>query len=234
MKNYLSMGLGVNSVAQMLHLLENNMDFEAVYVYMPDWPETHEYLIMLESKGYKIKVIWPKVSIDMDLYNYLFRIRRIPVTFSKKGPIRICTRDFKVNTLQQYFQKPCFSLIGIDYGERKRAKFYYEKGIENRFPLIEAKIDRKECERIIKRHGLPLPMKSGCYFCPYQSKNQWKELRRKHPNLFCKAVQLEEQIRTRRATATICFDGIMIKNRLEEQNRFLFEELTFPPCNCGL
>lgn len=37
MKNYLSFGGGVNSVAMMLLLLDEGVEFEAVYVWMPDW-----------------------------------------------------------------------------------------------------------------------------------------------------------------------------------------------------
>ena len=56
MRNYLSFGGGVNSVAMMLLLLDEGVEFgpgkdaEALYVWMPDWPETHEYLMMLEEK----------------------------------------------------------------------------------------------------------------------------------------------------------------------------------------
>jgi len=133
----------------------------------------------------------------------------------------------------------CFVLIGFDYGERKRAKIYADKGQEFRYPLIEAEIDRQGCKEIITRHGLPVPMKSGCYICPFQRVGQLRELRRKHPDLFCKLEQLEdrnnaERIRLgkkpyysfKKPVREVAEKGI--------DQRQIFEQDEYPPCQCEL
>lgn len=45
MRIYLSNGMGVNSIAMMLLLLEKEWKFEAIYVdHGCDWPETRQYM----------------------------------------------------------------------------------------------------------------------------------------------------------------------------------------------
>jgi len=236
MKNYLSFGGGVNSVAMMLLLLDEGVEFEAVYVWMPDWPETHEYLMMLEDKGYPITVIFPRVKgkgqIFTNLYNYSWEHKMFPV----RHP-RWCTVKFKVTTLNNYFTKPSFILLGIDAGESHRAALSSVDGIENRYPLIERELTRKHCVDIIRAHNLPIPIKSGCYICPNQRIDQIKQLRRKHPDLFCKLVNLEK----RKIANDIELGkelyytmGKPFTRIVNEPDTYLFEELSYPPCQCGL
>lgn len=104
-----------------------------------------------------------------------------------------------------------------------------ESGIERRYPLIEAEMSRQDCKDIIGRHGLPEPIKSGCFFCPYQSRRQWQQLRRQHPDLYCKALTLEK----------LTGRNLPISNKpleyiVQESDQFLFDEMAYPPCECGL
>ena len=235
MRNYLSFGGGVNSVALYLLLQEQGVEFEAVYVWMPDHPKTHEYLLMMESKGYPITVIFPDVPRKKggpkywNLYQMLWEHRLFPVVFGS----RICSRDFKVYTLQKYFKTPCFSNIGIDFSEAHRAKLYTNKGIENRFPLIEHELTRQDCIKMIKRHGLPVPIKSGCFFCPFQGNKGIIALRKYDPDLYCLTDKLEKRVREVRSL-TLLFNGLTVEQITNESNRFLFDDMAYPPCECGL
>ena len=113
-----------------------------------------------------------------------------------------------------------------------------KKGIENRWPLIERDIDRANCKKIIIRHGLPLPQKSGCFICPFQRKAQWIELRRIRPELFCKAEQLEKrnmEYRKSKGKTPLYLSASKKPLRVivNEAQGVLWEELK-PPCQCGL
>ncbi len=44
-------------------------------------------------------------------------------------------------------------------------------------------------------HNFPIPPKSSCVFCPYQSEASWHELKTKFPNDFKAAVKVDEAIR---------------------------------------
>ena len=234
MKNYLSFGGGVNSVALYLHLLDNNVKFEAVFVdHGTDWPETYEYVEMFKEK-YPLTVLKPAIQGYDDLYNYCWHKEWVP------SPLRRwCTDKFKMRAIHKYCQTPCWQMLGIDFGERKRAKMSSSKGFENRFPLIEAEIDREGCKDIIRSHNLPLPIKSGCFICPFQRVHQWKELRRNHPGLFCKAVELERRNMAYRkaqgkAPMFLSMSKRSLQSIVDENQRQIFKQDEYPPCNCGL
>jgi len=179
MKNYLSMGFGVNSVAMHLHLLDKGVDFESVFVHHgTDWPETYNYAAgfqwWLKSRGLRPVTILrpaqrgsrPSGTYDVvydNLYDHSWGLKMFPSRVS-----RWCTDKFKTSVLSRYHKKPCFVFIGYDWDERHRAKITSKSGMEFRWPLIEADIGRDGCKQIISDHGLPIPMKSGCYICPFQ------------------------------------------------------------------
>jgi len=186
-RQYLSFGGGVNSVALMLALIEHGEKFEAVFVnHGADYPETYEYVDMLRGKGYEITVIDGKLE---GLYLYEYCLKRGVVPSIAR---RWCTSKFKVEPLVKYYKTPCIDLLGIDSGEAKRAVHRDRKGTTIDYPLIEWGIDRNGCEKIIKRHGLSMPKKSGCFFCPFARVGQVRELRNKYPDLWCKAKKLEK------------------------------------------
>lgn len=246
MKKYLSFGGGVNSVAMMLMLLEQNDDFEAIFVdHGADYPETYEYFKMfqgwLKDHNHKeITVLKPMYIIKKDkraydsLYEYC-EVKRIVPSMIR----RWCTSNFKVKPINKYVKTPCFMYLGIDYGEQRRAKISVNNGVENRFPLIEYEISRDGCKDIIKEHGLPIPIKSGCYFCPFQSIAGWERLRMDHPELFCKAEKLETSSNKKRKEARKSPFYISSKNAplravVSEDQMRLFKQDEFPPCECGL
>ena len=235
MKNYLSFGGGVNSVALYLYLLDNNVDFEAVFVdHGTDWPETYEYVEMFKDK-YPLTVLKPNVEGYSNLYNFCLHKTIIPSMM-----FRWCTDKFKLTPIYKYLKPPGFIMLGIDFGEQKRAKMNSNKGFENRFPLIEAEIDRKGCKDIIRLHKLPIPIKSGCFICPYQRAYQWKELRRHRSGLFCKAVELEKRViahRRSQGKKPLYLNQspkASLQSVVDENQRQIFKQDEYPPCNCGL
>jgi hypothetical protein len=126
--------------------------------------------------------------------------------------------------------------IGFDAGEEHRAKINHNKGVENRYPLIEAGLNRDDCIKLIKSHGLEVPRKSGCFICPFQRVTEWKELRRKHPNLYCKAVTLENicnEKRNQNGKKNIYINGKCSVEAFVDENQIrMFDQL--PPCECML
>ena len=239
MKNYLSFGGGVNSVALHLLLLDQGVDFESVFVHHgTDWPGTYHYVAgfqwWLKANGHKpITILRPEYKGYSNLYEYAINESRVP----SRWP-RWCTGKFKVRPIEKYYQKPCFQFIGIDAGEAHRAKLHTSKSIENRWPLIENEINRYRCKQIIREHGLPLPMKSGCYICPFQSRTQWIKLRNEAPCLFQSAVDLENhnnKVRNQgKKPYWLSKYEIPLEAVINEKQMVLFEQDEYPPCQCGL
>lgn len=193
-KNYLSFGGGVNSVALMLWLIEHDIELESVFVdHGGDYPETYEYVDMLLTKGYEITVLKPRKIIkgkEVDLYGEYYEYRITP-----SAHFRWCTSRWKVLTVANYVEKPCFLFLGIALEEAHRAKRNkeYEFGIVRDYPPIDHNINRQGCVEIIKRHGLPVPPKSGCFFCPFQKASEIRGLYHRCDDLFGKALELEKR-----------------------------------------
>jgi 3'-phosphoadenosine 5'-phosphosulfate sulfotransferase (PAPS reductase)/FAD synthetase len=235
MKNILSYGGGVNSTACIVLWDQGLLNYdEALYVdHGCDWPETRAYVQMM-AKRFPITILTPQTEGFSNLYEYAKYRNMIP---SRR--LRWCTDKFKVSTINAYVERPCFSLIGFSTDEAHRAKMSTENGIENRFPLLELEIDRDGCKQIIKDYGLPVPIKSGCWFCPFQRIGQWKKLRRIHPELFCKAQQLENnqiQARKKRGLGPLLLASKTkrLGDVVKQKNMKLWESEEYPPCECSL
>ncbi len=63
------------------------------------------------------------------------------------------------------------------------------------YPLMEWGHDREACRKIIAAAGLPVPMKSACYFCPASKKAEIHWLREHHPALLERALRIERNAR---------------------------------------
>lgn len=187
MKEYLSFGAGVNSTALMLLLLDEGRDFESVYIDPgTEWPETYEFLDYLKTQGYEYTWIKPIVEGETNLYDYLVKWKILPSVF-----VRCCTAKFKTEPFYNYIEKPAIVYIGYDFGEHSRRHVSDKVDIEYRFPLVDKKITRTQCKEIIRKHGLKIPPKSGCWLCPFRGIKGFKKLRNRYPELFKKAMYLE-------------------------------------------
>jgi hypothetical protein len=110
-------------------------------------------------------------------------------------------------TFTQSFDRPAryrrsTFLIGYDAGPRDRCRSYKAEGkastgTVNAFPLIEWGWDRDRCAAEIAAAGLPIPIKSACFFCPAMRKTEIDDLARSHPRLARKALELEDRAKAR-------------------------------------
>ena len=85
--------------------------------------------------------------------------------------------------------------LGISTDEAIRMKTSRDRWIENRYPLIEAGMSRKDCmEWWAARYDRPLE-RSACVACPFQSRQRWLETKRRWPELFAEAVEIDDRMR---------------------------------------
>ena len=186
MGEYQSFGYGVNSVAMAEHLdhrgkkLFSDTGSESVetYLYMNYYEQLHH-----------VEVLHDPVQGFNSLYDYCVAYKTVP-----HRAFRWCTDKFKRQRLNQAYKDDPNPVvyIGIAYDEKHRAKIDKKGKIAYKYPLIENGITRQNCVEIIEESGLRVPPKSGCWFCPFQSKNSWLKLLRDHPDQYEAAVQLEK------------------------------------------
>ena len=191
-KKYLSFGGGVNSTALMLWLKDQAIEFETIFAnHETDWPETYEYIEYLRKKGFEIIDIKPNYEGHSSLYEYCKFRKFLPSIY-----LRWCSYRFKLQPIWKYAERPCIMYIGISSDEKHRVLPGYRqkqgKGIKLKYPLVENHITRQGCINLIKKHGLKVPPKSGCWICPFQGRKQLTELYLTHPELFQKLIELEK------------------------------------------
>ena len=201
MKFFQPYGAGVNSKALKIIIMNLNnfsvpdylhdMNIESVFVNPgSEMPGTVEDVQAMNEKGWGITVLKPDVEGFDNIYNYYWHKKLVPMF-----KYRSCTDKFKQIPQRRYYKahEPYTLLIGFDYSEKRRVIEESKlKKVFYKYPLVDMKIDRKKCVSIIEEYNEAVPPKSGCYFCIYQSRESWYALMRDYPNLFWKAVALEE------------------------------------------
>ncbi len=193
-KYVVSYGGGVNSTAMIVHIIKHNLPLD--YVVFSDtgdeMPETYEYLKTmnkyLKRRNIPLKIV--KVRNKTSLSERCIKRKVIPSQIW-----RWCTRDMKVRPIHAFYRKlhsHIYQYMGIDYSEVHRMKPASVNYVTNLYPLIDNKIDRNECVDLIKHAKLQIPVKSGCYFCPFNNTGRWVEIHENHPKLYQRAMMIEE------------------------------------------
>ncbi len=131
----------------------------------------------------------------------------IPVRMSNGAPgTRSCTADFKIRVTGRWARQqgaregdPATVGIGISVDEIHRANNRRTESHERIvYPLLDLRLRRADCLRIIDSAGLPVPRKSACFFCPFHRPSAWQDMARETPELFEKSCQLEDLLNERR------------------------------------
>ena len=197
MLNYiLSFGGGLNSTALLVYILKNKMPLDMVI--FSDTGDEHDYTYesvkfykkYAEDHGIRFDIV--KSTNNMSLYEYCYNKKITPSRMTRN-----CTKNFKITPMRQNITKvygkrsPTVLYIGIAYEEIHRMKDSDVKYIKNVFPLCDAKIDRDGCTKILEDEGLPIPKKSGCWYCPFKKKQEWIDMMKNEPEQYNKAMRLE-------------------------------------------
>lgn len=85
--------------------------------------------------------------------------------------------------------------IGISLDEVIRATPSKVNFEVNRFPLLEARISRRDCLRWLESRGYPTPPKSACVGCPFHNNDAWRAIRDHAPEEWADAVAVDAMIR---------------------------------------
>ena len=88
-------------------------------------------------------------------------------------PIRRCLRQLLPNPKPGAVE--CWQGISLDEWSRMRDSDV--RYIVNRYPLVERRLTRRDCVSWLMAHGLDVPPKSACVFCPYHSLGHWKAMK---------------------------------------------------------
>lgn len=196
MKRILSFGGGLQTTALAILAAKKELDVGAAIFADPgaERPQTYSYIEdyikpLLKEAKIPFKII-PGVDITskskMNIVEFYYHYRDIPHLFPrqcsiifKRRPIHAVTGDIPM-------------LIGFSYDEQERLK---EGDI---YPLVDLKLTSADCRNIITDYGWPIPLKSSCYFCPFQRWAEWNWLKQHEPELMEKALAMEARFHERK------------------------------------
>jgi hypothetical protein len=159
-------------------------------------PETYEYLDKLESAlGKPIERLNARKGFD-----HWFEVYRGALP---SPSMRWCTKKMKIEPIEDWIgDDPAISYVAIRADESGRKGYVSTKpNIAALFPFVEDGIDQDGVMRILDEAGIGLPSyyewrtRSGCYFCFYQRKAEWVGLAERHPDLWERAVAIENKVR---------------------------------------
>lgn len=158
-------------------------------------PETYEYLTRLEVVlGRPIE----RLNADRGFDHWFEMFRGV----LPSPQMRWCTNYMKIKPLEDWIgDTPTISYVAIRADEANRKGYVSTKpNIETRFPFIDAGIDHEGVMGLLNDAGIGLPdyyewrTRSGCYFCFFQRKTEWIGLADRHPELFDRAVAIEQKV----------------------------------------
>lgn len=121
---------------------------------------------------------------------------------------RTCTADYKIRPIAKWLKRrgataanPAMSGLGISVDEFQRMRT--DSGIawqRLEYPLIDLRLTRDDCKRIVAEAGLPPAPKSSCWFCPFHRRKTWQEMHDRQPELFTQAVEIERYLSAKSTT----------------------------------
>lgn len=110
-----------------------------------------------------------------------------------------CSNEWKKYVVQRFatqrfgVKKAC-QWIGISTDELRRARQSSSGKWATRYPLIELKMSRGDCQALVDAHGWEPPPRSSCWMCPNHREDEWAWIQFNAPSDFVKAAYLERDI----------------------------------------
>lgn len=197
-------GLDVAVHADTTHEMEGTYAFARKWT---PWLEDHG-LKVVTVKAKNLLVTYPNTGKKAG-------ISVMPPVFShhleegKDGQVkRQCTVNWKVRPLNRYVRSllpkgnprpgaiECWQGITLDEWQRMRTSAV--KYVTNRYPLVDMRMTRGDCGTWLKEHGLEIPPKSSCTFCPYHTVGHWKRMKQDGGRDWEDAVAVDREIRNAR------------------------------------
>jgi len=238
---FVSFGAGVNSVAMVIVLAQEGWRGPLVFADTGgERPDTYCYIRYFEDNYLKpngMTVTWlhpgseyhgPDAQVSLE--EFCLRKGIIPLL-----AIRWCSAKWKIEPCSKWAEAHGMTvrLIGFSADEPLRVR----DGPGVRYPLIEAHVTRNECMRIIQREGLLVPRKSGCFFCGGQPYAQWRRLYYEYPELYERAMAMEDNARQHgRQATTLDPKGISLREHRERRwaGQLEMDLSQWLPCVCSL
>ena len=117
---------------------------------------------------------------------------------------RQCTRDYKIRPIRRQVRalmkaagaKVAEQWFGISLDEMGRMRTSDVGYLEHRYPLVDARLTRWDCQLWLAAHGWEAP-RSACIGCPFHSDHEWRQIKA-DPVEWADAVEADRAVRSGR------------------------------------
>ncbi len=176
------------------------------------------------------------------------RFASIPAFTESGGQLkRQCTSEYKIQQVDKMIREICGLIphqrypkteiwYGISLDEMTRMSIPQQKWKINVYPFIgylithdskqgklsDIRLTRVNIANWYKINNLPMPVKSSCYFCPYQSNKNWRILKETYPDDFNIAAKIDNIMRD--STKKGIHDKIYIHRSLKPLDQIDFSD----------
>jgi hypothetical protein len=199
-----SFGGGVNSTAMLIGMYERNIPCSLILFADTGGEKPETYAHRDEFSGWLVEHGYPPITtVREDRWTLEQECLDKHTLPSIVTGMRSCSDKYKLRPQKRYVAElpiakfiwehggEIIRVIGFDAGEPWRVKDSESGRYVNQFPLIEWGWSREECVAAIERHGLSVPPKSSCFFCPEMQEHEIVELNATHPDLAERAIAME-------------------------------------------
>ena len=190
---------------------------ESVYAHLNRlmaYANEHDFTIHLVQNSSKRSVGNIKADHLRAVNGEVGRVSHMPL-YSDAGTsgnmplVRSCTIDYKIAPIEKKIRellglkprqriKPGTHVeqwFGITVDEMQRMRINKHKWITNKYPLIDLRLDRLNCEKWLEREGWGTVPKSACVACPYHNDRMWRHIKDTDPSSWNEAVEFDKAMR---------------------------------------
>lgn len=195
-RHVLGLSGGKDSAALAIYLKEQGRVPEMEYFFCDtgaELPEVYDFIDRLEDYLGKEVV---RLNSGRDFDHHLKRFGG----YLPSPRQRWCTRVMKIEPFERFIgEDEAVSYIGIRADENRDGYISTKRNIKPVFPFIQDSIARDDVFRILEESvGIPeyyrWRKRSGCYFCFFQQRKEWRGLKQEHPELFDAAKRYEKSM----------------------------------------
>lgn len=134
-----------------------------------------------------------------------------------------CTTELKKNLRKAYQLIDDTHVFGFTSDEEHRVERMHRENPEliTEFPLIDAKITKKQCHEMVRDAGIELPMmyrlgykNNNCIGCVKGQSGYWNKIRKDFPTIYNKMALVERQLNAAICKKEYTKDGKRVRERV--------------------